>query len=192
MPYTTITVNWQNFPGAPGWTRIKFFGALDAAGAQTAANNFKSFLNGFASFIPTGVTLAFLPTAEVYNDSGVLTDVVPIGSVPAITTGSATGKYVGGSGCVIHWITGAIHLGGKVRGRTFMVPLASSAFDTNGTLDNTALLSIKGAAEAFAATTPKLAVSSKKPPDGSGGNLTAQVSTAVVNDKAALLRSRRD
>lgn len=192
MPYTTLTVKWENFPGAPGWTRIKFNGALDAAAAQTAANNLKTFLNGIVSFIPTGITLTIQPTAEAHTDAGILTDIVAIGSPPSAATGSATGKYTGGGGAVIHWITGAIHLGHKVRGRTFLVPLAGSAFDTNGTIDNTALLSLRGAADALVASTPKLAVSSKKPPDGSGAVLTTVVVSAVINDKAAIMRSRRD
>lgn len=192
MPYTTLTAKWENFPGAPGWTRLKFNGALDAAGAAAAAGNFKSFLNGIIGMVPTGITLTIQPTAEVYNDSGVLTDVVAITPVPTAATGNAAGTYAGGVGAVVHWITGAIHLGAKVRGRTFLVPLAGSAFDSTGTLDNTKLLSLRGAADGLVASTPKLAVSSKKPPDGSGGNLTTVVISAVVNDKSAILRSRRD
>ncbi|HEY5849939.1 MAG TPA: hypothetical protein VIT62_04120 [Lysobacter sp.] len=193
MTYTQLTARYNGFTGAPGWIRMKFFGSLTVADANTAAANFRAFLNPVTTYSPTGSSISYDSTAAIYDDEGTQTGEITLTVVPAASTGSSAVAYAGGSGAVVNWTTGAFHLGRKVRGRTFLVPLTSAAFQTDGTLLATAQTTIQGAASTFATSSPTPVVFSRKP-NGSGGfsSLTAVVTGATVPDRSAILRSRRD
>lgn len=171
---------------------MKFFGSLDGTQVNAAAALMKSFFSGLVSIIPNDITISLEADADVHTDSGVLQSVVPIGTVPAPSSGGDAGKWSAASGVCINWLTPGINNGTKVRGRTFIVPLASAAYDLDGTIDSTQMLTIRGAADALVAGTPDLCINSRKPPDGTGSNLTSVVTSSQVSDKVAVLRSRRD
>jgi hypothetical protein len=192
MSYTTITALWQAFIGAPGYTKLKFQGALDSTASVSAANLVRQFFFELRTVIPAGITVQVQGTAQTFDDNGTLTGEVAISPVPAVVTGSGAGDYAGGVGAVIFWNTNAVHAGGKVRGRTYIVPMNGAAFDTNGSLDATAQGVLQAAANNLVAGNPDLAVNSRKPPDGSGSNATVSVFSATVPDRPAVLRSRRD
>jgi hypothetical protein len=190
--YTTITAMYNGFTGAPGWTRMKFQGELNVADATTAAGAMRTFLNSMSAYIPTSASYSWVSTAQIYNDSRELVNEVTMTTPPATVTGASGANYAGGSGTVCYWLTGAFHGGAKIKGRTYLVPLTSAAFFTDGTLATTARNTLQTAANALVAATPKLVISSHKIISGIESYATAVVNGASVPDRAAQLRSRRD
>lgn len=193
MAYTQITARYNGFTGSPGWIRMKFLGALNVADANTAAANFRTFLFSWAALMPNGSSISIDSAVALYDDAGLQTGEITLSSVPAVVPGSSAATYAGGSGAVINWTTGAFHLGRKVRGRTFAVPLTSGAFQTDGTLASSAQGTLQSAANVFAVSSPTPVIFSQKD-NGSGGvsSLTSVVTGATVPDRSAVLRSRRD
>jgi hypothetical protein len=111
--------------------------------------------------------------------------------------------YAGGTGGVVNWLTGAVVNGRKVRGRTFLVPLMSNGFSNDGTLTSGCVSTLTAAGNAALGTTGcNMTVWSKiwdkkptsppaaVPPKQIGGSL-ARVTSVLVPDRAAQLRSRR-
>jgi hypothetical protein len=192
MSYTTITAMFNGFTGAPGWTRMKFQGALNIADATTAAGAMRTFLASIAAYYPTGSTYSWVSTAQQYNDSRELTGEVTMTTPPANITGASGANYAGGSGTVCYWLTGVFHGGAKIKGRTYLVPLTSAAFAVDGTLATTARNTLQTAANALVASTPSLIVSSYKNIGGVSSYVSAVANGASVPDRAAQLRSRRD
>lgn len=193
MAYTQLTFRYNGFTGAPGWIRMKFLGPLTVADANTAAANFRTFLQTAFTYMPTGSSITCDSAAALYDDAGSQVGEITLTAVPAAVTGSSGAAYAGGSGAVVNWTTGAFHLGRKVRGRTFLVPLTSGAFQTDGTLLSAAQGALQAGAAAFATSSPTPAVFSQKD-NGAGGvsSLTAVVTGATIPDRSAILRSRRD
>jgi hypothetical protein len=193
MPYTQITARYSGFQGAPGYIRMKFTGALTTAEANAAAANWKTFLSSIAVYGPSGSSITFDTAAQEYTDLGVQTGEVSITSVPTPINPVSSAAYAGGSGAVINWLTNGFHLGRKVRGRTFLVPLTSSAFEANGTLINGVVTSITAAGATFATSTPQpVIVSIKTGPGGVTSGFVSPIVGASVPDRSAILRSRRD
>jgi hypothetical protein len=92
---------------------------------------------------------------------------------------------------VITWLTGLVHQGRRVRGRTFLVPTANQFFDTNGTLAAAFLTNLRTAAAAYIATAVNPAIWARPDPGTTNGAAFA-VAAASVADKVAVLTSRRD
>jgi hypothetical protein len=90
----------------------------------------------------------------------------------------------------------------RVRGRTFIVPIGGASLAGDGTLDATKQGNIQSAANtlvASAAATVQLVIWSRPfPGDPNNGGSFARdgsshpVKSALVRDKVAMLRSRRD
>lgn len=193
MAYSQITARYNGFTGAPGWVRMKFTGALTVAEANSAAANWRTFLNSILTVMPSGSSITIDSTVGQYDDLGQQTGEVTLSVIPASITGSSANAYAGGAGAVINWVTNAFHMGRKVRGRTFLVPLTSAAFQNDGTLDATRQTAIQSAGLVFATSTPQPIISSVK--TGAGGvtsGFTANIVGATVPDRSAVLRSRRD
>ena len=189
MPWTRLTARWTGFTGAPGYTRQRFVGELDAAGCATAAGNMRSLLNPLATYLPTGASITWTGTAEIFGDDGLIQGTVPY-TPPTAVSGGSTTAYAGGSGACITWHTGSYRNGREIRGRTFLVPLAG-AFQTDGTLSATVLSLIQGAATTYVGTTPSpVVVSGEGAPPGKPIGY-ATMTTATVPDLSAILKSRR-
>jgi hypothetical protein len=111
-------------------------------------------------------------------------------TTPAVIQGTAASGYSSASGAVVGWITNGFHNGRRIRGRTFLVPLGGVAYDTDGTLSAAYLTKCRSAATLYV-TNGSPAIFTRPQPGLSNGGATA-VSAAQVNDKAAVLTSRRD
>jgi hypothetical protein len=75
--------------------------------------------------------------------------------------------------------------GREIRGRTFVVPMATNAYDTDGTLAASTVSAFQTAANTVLTAAPTFRVWSRK------GALAATCSSALAVDKAVVLRSRR-
>nr|CRY95231.1 hypothetical protein [uncultured prokaryote] len=193
MTIARVTAQWSGFPGAPGYSNFFFevAGSLDEqlGAPQRVRTAFSSILQQ----LPAGVRVQVSPTVEYIDEAtGQLQDYGDAEETPDVVNGSASGNWAGPAGAVINWNTATVRDGRRVRGRTFIVPLASTAFQNDGTLGSSALsvldnfaTNIRGGAE----NTAGFVVWGR--PSSSPG-VAAPVTGHRVPDMAAVLRSRRD
>lgn len=192
---------WQNFIGAPGYSRFTFDTVNTPADATTVTGKVRAFFFAIAALIPNGATVQVQAAVPTYDaQTGVLFGEVVAPSAPAIVTGtaSASAQYAGGAGAFVGWKTSNIWQGRRVQGRTFLVPLAGVS-DTNGTITASALATLTAAANGLIAPgTPAFGVWAKKfltNADGSQSQIDGSffLGTGIsVPDKTGILRSRRD
>lgn len=187
MAHTRITAVWSGFIGAPGYTGMNFEGSLDSAGAGSAASRMHAFFTAIRAYIPTECTITWDPTAQNFNSVGQLEGETAY-TPPAPITGAGSAAYAGGSGAVVNWATNVFRAGRRFRGRTYLVPLTSQAYQNDGTLATAALGTLQDAASALLVGAPGLCVFGGSP---ERGYATGTVTAAVVPDRAATLRSRR-
>lgn len=105
--------------------------------------------------------------------------------------GTAAFNPAAGVGAVVGWTTGGIIDGRRLRGRTFIVPLATVAYDADGTLTTTAIAALEDFANALMASGPLAVWHRPTTSGGSDGNSYGVIGFRV-RDKVAVLRSRRD
>lgn len=192
---------WQNFIGAPGFTRFTFEAPATAADAGVITAKVRAFFFALVAQLPNGATVQVQQAVPLYDEqTGLLVDEISAASAPALVTGTspANTQYAGGAGAFVGWKTSSIWQGRRVQGRSFLVPLAGVA-DTNGSLTAAAVLAIQTAANGLIAPgTPAFGVWAKrfdrtnpaKPVQVDGSFFLA--TSASVPDKTGILRSRRD
>lgn len=187
MPVSTmdrIVVRMDGFPGAPGYMT---FYCDDAISGQPAVI---TFLNAVKAFFPTIVKFTVPNEGDIIWDSdGTLTGTWSGGTETAIN-GTGAGSYPAPSGAVISWQTGAIVGSRRLRGRTFLVPLVASAFDTDGSISSAPLATMRTAASALWVAA-SLRVWHRPTSTGAGNGSSAPVNGSAVADRAAVLTSRR-
>jgi hypothetical protein len=158
--------------------------------AQELADRARAFLFEMVNSLPDEVTISFPGEVLERNTStGVLEAAHGI-TAPASFGGNVSGAFAAPAGARVHWNTDAIVSGRRLRGRTFIVPIATAAYDTNGTLTSTFRTALQSAANTFITSggTANVEVSVWSPTHG----VQADVTSASVPDEAAILRSRRD
>lgn len=193
MEMIRITAQWTGFVGAPGYSNFYFArgGGIIGDERQVAVRTYNALIN-LQDVLPTDVTLSIASEAAIIDsDTGEAIDFLPL-DVDDTFSGQGTGGYSGASGAVVNWRTGDVRFGRRIRGRTFLVPLAGSCYDGDGSLTTTALTDIRDFAAAMVGgdLDSELGVWSR-PRNGSGG-VFATVTGYSVPDLAAVLRSRRD
>jgi hypothetical protein len=193
------TAVWQGFIGAPGYTKLSFLAVVGTAGADAATAATRTFLNAFATAMPSGTTIQVQREVGEYDEaSGLLLGELTAAATPAPISGTSVNKYIGGSGLFIGWRTNTIWQGRRVIGRTFIVPQESTAFDTDGTLTSSTLAGAQSAGNALIAdANTTFAVWARLMTTGADGKphqtngAAFQVITSYVKDQASGLRSRR-
>lgn len=195
-----VTILWTGLTGLPGTTTLNFTtGAPD----PVEADNMVTAADGFAAdLIPvlgTGTSLQVQPEVKWFNTAtGVLDSLGAVSPAPAAHVASASGP-VGPlpAGACIAWSTDGVHLrpgaskARRVRGKTFVVPLAATAYQSDGTLTTAVITALSNAASDLVAATDATLVIWSRPVAGAGG-AAFPVTTWHVTDQAAVLRSRRD
>lgn len=198
-----VKIRWSGFTGAPGYTVLHYRdfdaaggggGNVTAASAQGAADRASSFASQIRSLVPSIVTMA------VENDVDVLEDttgelVTSFGVTGALSfTGSGAGAFSAPVGAVVNWRTGGVRNGRRVRGRSFIVPLAAGAFGTDGQLLPASVTTLQTAATAAVnqTGTPDLGVYARPTAVGATDGAWFVATSASVPRLGAVLRSRRD
>lgn len=193
MDMLKITARWGGFTGAPGYSNFYFAsGGGLISDAQQVADRVGDALESLITELPDGVTLSIEPEVEIVDsDTGLTTDFQTI-TPPGIPQGQGGDSYAGPVGAVVNWRTNDLRFGRRIRGRTFIVPLSSGSFDTDGTLSASARMRVQDFAEALIGgdLDSEFGVWSR-PRNGAGG-VFATATSFSVPDMAAVLRSRRD
>lgn len=192
-----LRVIWGGITGMPG---VSTFYALDAVGARADVG---AFFAAAAPLIPANTTMTVEQSGDIIEaTNGALTGSWAGGAV-SVPTGSAAGAYSAPTGAIANWLTPIVVDGHRVRGRTFLVPLAGAAFDLVGTLEAAALATLRAAAAQLVSSQANNLVIWHRPFAGRLATPTlpakaahagsfAFVTSASVPDKACVLRSRRD
>lgn len=176
-------VNWTGFTGAPGISTFYSDGASTAALAAI-----RTFFNAISTYLPPSVALDFPGSGDQLDSTtGGLVGGWTAAS-PAVVNGTApNGIFAGGTGARAVWETGTIVQGRRVKGSTFIVPLSTFGYDSNGTLTPACFTAIDNAAAALAAA-GVLVIWSR--PQGGGSAVTA-VDSGRASDTVTNLRTRR-
>lgn len=198
-----VKSRWTGFSGAPGYT-VMHFRDFDGAGgpggdpdntqASAAIDRVRAFFASIAGLYPSAVVVTVEPEVDVIeHTTGQLVNSLP-GKQTAPVPGTTAANFSAPVGAVINWGTGTIRNGRRLRGRTFLVPLSNTAFDTTGTLSDAARSTLSTSAAALAANTgtPDLFVYGRPTAKGASDGVLGVVTSSSVPDMGAVLRSRRD
>lgn len=183
-------ITWSGFPGAPGYS--VFYAIHGTTGHLDIIN---AWFTAQRNLIPINVKVTFPSSGRVIDASN--GDQVNVWSAtpPPTNQGTETGKYSAPTGIVTTWNTSTIHFGKMVKGRTFTVPVAGLVFDTDGSLTTTYRQNFQDAANALVASSDEaMCIWSRPRTDKPGfpdNGASCPITSAVVPDKAAVLRSRR-
>lgn len=185
MTIQRVRVHWTGFTGAPGVNTL-FYGP----GADPAPD-LHTFFNAIAAFMPTAVTTSYDFEGDTLDEAtGALTGTWS-GTTGAAVTGTGTATYAGPVGACIDLRTSTIVGKRRLQGRMFLVPLSSDSFQADGTIGGTVLGALQSAAAALlgSASGAEWKVWHRPKPGQNGS--AAAVTSVIVPDLAAVLRSRR-
>lgn len=199
MPLYRAQWRWTGFTGSPGYTTLHFLDPdpISQAGIDQTAARARTFWTAIKAHLPSSVVVNE-PTIleEIESTTGAL---VAEHTMPAGTphTGVLAGNFSSAVGACISWNGFGILNGRRMRGRTFLVPLGANAFDPDGTLDDAVRTSIVSAGNALADAGElgdgiDLAVYHRPSAVGAADGVASGVVNCSVNDRGAVLRSRRD
>lgn len=190
-----VTAVWQGFAGAPGFSNFYFDAPSEGgAAANSAANKVDAFFQAIKGRLPPSVNVTVqTAVGQVDEQTGVLSQEFE-GNVflPVVGT-NPTATFAAPAGAVINWKTATIVAGRKLRGRTFIVPLSTDCYQSDGTLSATTLAILSSAAgDLMAAGLANLEhlVVWHRPVAGVGGD-SGDVTAFTVPDKSCILTSRR-
>lgn len=188
-----LVVTWTGGGAVGDGVSVLHFDGSDNAAPPVAA--VKAALGLYPLLFPANVTLTVPGTGDRIDDTtGNLTGTWTASGGGSVTMAN-TGGYAAGVGACITWTTGGIVSGTKgprrLRGRTFLVPLAGPVYQGDGTITNSELAKLQEIANAIQASGPLAVWHRPTTVGGSDGNSYGVVS-ATVRDKVAFLSSRRD
>jgi hypothetical protein len=192
-------IRWT-IPGAGTAYSVLHFGTQDdstptQADADEANTKMDVFCTALRPYLPSQVQIQTLnEMEEIVATTGAMLGVYT-SSVKTVKTGSATAgaSWAAAAGAVITWNTAGVRNSRRVRGRNFIVPLSSTAFDTDGTLNSTTTGGLGTAATDLRASSTETQLVVWARPTTPGGTDGAQfeVTSHRIPDMSAILTSRR-
>ena len=187
-----VQVASAGYLGSPGVTTFYCLNA-SAGVAHIAA-----FLHAVQAYFPTEVHWTYPTSGDTINPiNGELAGGWTSGGATA-DAGTAAESYAGPVGAIVNWETGTILDGHRLRGKTFLVPLASGVWDVDGRLNFSVSSAISAAAAGLVSDmADNLVVWHRPKKDKITHAITRDGGYSVVTaghcpPKAAVLRSRRD
>jgi hypothetical protein len=193
-------VAWTGFTGAPGVSTF-YFGSTTID--MTAL---KAFFTAVANKVPTAVQFAIPQIGDQVNDTNgqIVGAWSGTGGGTVLGTGGV-GAYAGSAGICIDWLTSSVIDGRRRQGRTYLVPGASTIYQSDGTIAEAHRTDcVNAGAAMIAAYAGEFKVFSRpypgqdavvgpppKPAKPPRVGAAVQVIAARVPDIAAVMRSRR-
>jgi hypothetical protein len=194
-----VTINWTGFPGGPGFTNLFFrdfsgSGAIDQAIVDDAVSKTDTWLAAWKASLPNSVTTGVDPTVEAIEETTGELQSFYTGTPAAASVGTGGTSYSSPSGAVVSWYTSTVRNGRRMRGRSFMVPLSTTAYETDGTLTTSKLATWTTASTALigVGTAADLGVWGRPTTQGGTDGQWALVTATKIPDMAAILTSRRN
>lgn len=137
----------------------------------------------------TGITV---PSSgdTIEDTTGDLVDVW-VGAGGGALVGTAGQNAAAGVGACVTWTTGAIVDARRLRGRTFLVPLSTAAYDSDGTLTGPGKIALENFTAALIGA-GGLGVWHRPTTVGGADGTSSSVLSGKVRDRVAYLSSRRD
>ena len=167
---------------------VSVFYSNDQDTGVTAA--LRTFYSSISDELGKGLTVNYPSSGDVIaEETGEIVGSWT-GTPQAPTGGNLTDDPVMGVGARVEWITGGVHRGRRVRGRTFLVPLAKSRFEGPGMLTASCVTALQTAANTLVANTD-LRIWSRPTSTAPASGLSFLVTTSRVPDAVSWLRSRR-
>ena len=192
-----VRAGLTGFPGAPGVSTFYF---LDVS---TAIESLVRFYTALVGAIPKDVTISVERNGDTIDEAtGALTGSW-VGGVTSPVVGSSVAVYAAPVGFMVGWETGTIADGHRVRGKTYIVPAASSVYGVDGQIIPDDIAVFKAAADQLILEQSASFVVWHRPRKaraaiGTHPAVTAHpgshalVTASRVPSKAVVLRSRRD
>ena len=190
-----MTMRWTGFVGSPGYTNLYFLNPEEPteAIANTTAGRVRTWFDTLKAYLPSAVTITFPTEMEAIDTAtGDLTGTIALTTLTNVV-GSNAGAFASPVGACVNWSTGQIVNGRRLRGRTFLVPLSATHYQSDGTLVDASRTGMIAASSTLCSYQDNLVLAIwHRPTSGGSDGVAAQVSSASVTDRAAVLRSRRD
>jgi len=198
-----VTWAWTGFSGATGYTNLYYLAtAGDGAEALAACTKARRLFEGIKGQLPPSVNIGLVTDVRLLKDSdGALQNIFTVTGIGPVTGTAAAGPYSAPSGGCVDWPTGIVHGRHMMTGRTFLVPLAQTAYENNGTIAPAVVITMANSAEDMrTAAGPQFGVwgrpkTHKDPLGNTVVDLAGAWHPAIssrIPDKAVVLRSRRD
>lgn len=157
----------------------------------TAQLQYKTLWTSWAAIMSGYVTVTIPNNGEAFDEAtGALTGTWTDGTAGTVT-GGGSGAYAGGVGACCAWTTSGIHNARKVRGRTFIVPLAANTYDSDGSLAAGTISTLETAANTFLSAAASKALIWARPSTDVPVGDAYPIVAANVADHVSWLRSRR-
>jgi hypothetical protein len=197
-----IRCDWTGFIGQPGVSTFY------ATAASTLLPQLETFFTAIAGQLPNVVRIQIEGSGdEIDSTTGALTGGWSA-STPAVVAGSVAGVYTAVGGALAQWGTPTVLSGRRLKGHTFIVPIAALAYDASGQIASPNLGTLRAAAAALVTAAagnmvlfqrPRLAVPSWTDSHGrvhaaitARGGGYGSVDTGTFRAVVTELRSRRD
>ena len=197
-PIGKVQVVLSGFAGAPGLINLYWNGAaagtFTSGDATAAVAATYALINAIKACFAGNCVMQVQPSVETVDAlTGQLVGIVSATPVAAVN-GSGTGTVLSAEGPLLQWLTADVVGRRLVRGRTFLVPSASSALATTGTVLPATVTTVLAAAATYIATSgPSPVIWHRPVPFGTGANGSAhEIIAAGMPLTVAVLRSRRD
>lgn len=195
MGLNRVRVVWSQFSGQPGYTNFYF----DSASAPPLAA-LTTLFTAFKAYVPVGLTWTVPNSGDTIDETTGHITGGWTGAVQTPVVGAGGGaNFVGSSGAVILWKTADPVNGRRPIGKSYIVPMSTGQFDTDGSLLlatvtgvlNAALTFVTAAGAAFKVWhRPKYDNTVDPPVLLTPGSAVTCIG-ATVPDLAAVMRSRR-
>lgn len=187
MALQRLRCEWTG-DGVEGPGLTTFF--ADADGTVAISVGAAAFFQAVKALIPSGTTIRVPNGGDVIDEqTGQLLDTWGTSSSTQIASTTA-GAFAGGVGARVVWETDTIRGGRRVRGSTFVVPLRTSYYGADGTLESTAITALETAISDMLVQVPtQMRVWSRPRPGLAGAGVA--VARGRVPDRVSWLRSRR-
>ena len=163
--------------------------------AQNASDNIRSAWAVWAAIMAQTCTITQDSIVEVVEStSGEVTNEHTITPLAALTTSGAA-TFAAGVGARVRWRTSVFHNSRRVVGSTFVVPLGTTAYESNGTLTSSTISSLNTGAttllSAMSADNLDLVVWHRNTAPAVEDGFSADVTSASIPDQVSWLKSRR-
>lgn len=180
-----VKITWTGMPGGPGVSQLY---ATSGAGARPSLS---TWIDAWKYLVPSNTTLTIAGQGDIVDSTtGLITGTWTDGAdISKVGTGSP-GAYFAAGGACVSWSTDGVVAGRRVRGRTFLVPLTSLAFNQTGLVDTT-VSAIQDATTALIGSGNVFWILHRPTTKGGSDGQAFRITAGTCHNRQAILSSRR-